>query len=199
MQELMMPTYDFQTGQKLFADLTETTAPQEAKPLLEMTRSLFGFVPNLAVAMAAEPQALGAYLQVLGSFDGGSLSPVEQQLVMIVASQTNEAPYSVAVHGTLALKLGASAEVIDAASHGRPIADPKIAALQRFTKALILGRTQVSDADLEGIQAAGFDRKAIVAIVLAVSAKFFANAIAHIAQPAVDAGFAAALPTTANK
>ncbi len=194
-----MLSNDFQTGQALFADLTETTAPLEAKPLLEMTRSLFGFAPNLAVAMAAEPLALGAYLQVLGSFNGGSLSPVEQQVIMIVASQANKAPYSVAVHGTLARKLGASAEVIDAASHGQHIADPKFAALQRFTSALILGRTKVSDADLEGIQAAGYDRKAIVAIALAVSAKFFANAIAHIAQPAVDAGFADALPKLANE
>lgn len=112
----------------------------------------------------------------------------------LIASQANEAPYGVAVHGTLARRLGATAEVIAAARTGQPIADPKLEALQQFTRALILGRTQVSDADVNHLLAAGFDRRAIVSIALGVAAKFFANAMAHLAQPTVDAGFASALP-----
>ena len=43
-----------------FADLTEATAPAAAKPLLAKAREVFGFVPNLAVIMAAEPRRLKA-------------------------------------------------------------------------------------------------------------------------------------------
>ena len=42
----------------LFDGLTEKTAPAAAQPLLAQAREVFGFVPNLAVAMAAVPAAL---------------------------------------------------------------------------------------------------------------------------------------------
>ena len=43
----------------LFDGLTEKTAPAAAQPLLAQAREVFGFVPNLAVAMAAVPAARG--------------------------------------------------------------------------------------------------------------------------------------------
>jgi len=181
------------TGKNLFAGLTAATAPAAAQSALAGTQSLFGFVPNLAVAMSAEPKALEAYLHLLTSFGQTSLSPVEQQLVLLVASQANAANYGVAVHATVAQSLGVEAAILAAAKAGQPIPDPKLAALQRFTQALTVGRGQVSDADLQALLAAGYDRQALVAITLGVTAKTFANGIAHLAQPTVDAGFAPAL------
>ena len=58
-----------------FADLTEATAPSAAKPLLAKAREVFGFVPNLAVIMAAEPAALESYFHSLQAFGETSLSP----------------------------------------------------------------------------------------------------------------------------
>jgi hypothetical protein len=45
------------TASTLFDDLVEATAPAVAQPLLAKARELFGFTPNLAVAMSAEPAA----------------------------------------------------------------------------------------------------------------------------------------------
>jgi AhpD family alkylhydroperoxidase len=110
----------------LFADLTPATAPNTAKPLLDATAGIFGFVPNLAVAMSADPAALEGYLSALHAFGHTSaLSPIEQQLVLITASVANEADYSVAVHASVAAKLGGDGALVHAAMAGQrsPIRD----------------------------------------------------------------------------
>ena len=44
-----------------FAGLTEHSVPAAAGPLLAKAGEIFGFVPNLAIVMAAAPSALEAY------------------------------------------------------------------------------------------------------------------------------------------
>ena len=87
-----------------FTDLTEATAPAAAQPLLAQARQIFGFVPNLAVVMAADPATLGSYFQALQTFGQTSLSPIEQQVVLMAVSRVNRADYSLADHATLAAK-----------------------------------------------------------------------------------------------
>jgi AhpD family alkylhydroperoxidase len=185
-------------GAALFADLTVATAPAASAPLLARTEALFGFTPNLAVKMAADPASLEGYLAALGAFtQTTALSPVEQQIVLIAASAANEARYSVAVHATVAGMLGADEVVIKAAAAGAPIAEPRLAALQALTTAITVNRGALSDAAIDHAAKAGLTRAEIIAVAFGVAVKAFANAVALIARPDVDAGFAAAAALTA--
>jgi AhpD family alkylhydroperoxidase len=177
----------------LFADLTEATAPAAAKPLLAAARDLFGFVPNLAVVMATEPATLESYFHSLKAFGETSLTPVEQQVVLMAVSRANNADYSLAVHAALAEKLGATVDTIKGAGTGRALQDQKLAALRHFAELLTFGRGQVRNSDIEAFLAAGYDRKAVIAVAFGVAVKTFANALAHLAQTHVDAPFAPAL------
>jgi AhpD family alkylhydroperoxidase len=175
---------------RLFADLTPTSVPDAAKPALDITRELFGFAPNLAVDMAAEPAALAGYLGVLKAFtEVRALTQLEQQFVLIATSRANGADYSVAVHSALAAKLGADPALVRAAATGASLADARLAALQRFTGALTVARGAVTAAEVDAFLAAGFDRAAIVAVALGVAVKSFANSIALIAGSEIDQGF----------
>jgi len=176
-----------------FANLTEATAPAAAKPLLAAARDLFGFVPNLAVVMAAEPATLESYFHSLKAFGETSLNPVEQQVVLMAVSRANNADYSLAVHAALAEKLGATADTIKGVGTGGALQDQKLAALRRFAELLTFGRGQVRNTDIEAFLAAGYDRRAVVAVAFGVAVKTFANALAHLAQTPVDAPFAPAL------
>jgi uncharacterized peroxidase-related enzyme len=176
----------------LFDDLTELGAPPAAQAVLAKTRELFGFVPNLALAMAAEPAALESYLSSLQAIGRTTLAPLEQQLVMMAISRVNEAPYSIAVHATVAASLGADPAVVEAVARGTRLADPKLAALRRLAELLTAGRGQVSADEVRSFLAAGYDRAALVAVAFTVSVKTFANTMAHLAQPALDAAFAPA-------
>ena len=100
----------------------------------------FGFVPNLAAEMAAEPAALAAYLNILNGLASSGLSPVEQQLVMIAASHANEAPYNLAVHVAVALQLGGEPGVVQAAAGRLPVNNRRLEALRQFAEALSVGR-----------------------------------------------------------
>jgi AhpD family alkylhydroperoxidase len=184
-------TLDIQQGHALFGDLTEASVPAAAREHLDTMRAVFGFVPNLGFALAAEPAALSAYLSMLQALGSSSLDPIAQQVAMVAASRTNGADYGVAVHSTLAAKLGASVETIKALRRGTPLADTKLEAVSRFAAAVAGNRTQVSDADVIALKAAGYDQGAVVAITLAVAAKTLVNAVAHLAHPVIDAAFLA--------
>jgi AhpD family alkylhydroperoxidase len=177
----------------LFSDLTEATAPAAAQPLLANARIIFGFVPNLAVVMAAEPAALESYFHSLEAFGKTALSPIEQQIVLMAVSRVNQASYSLAIHAALATKLGAAPEIVKAVGTGRTVSDLKLAALRRFTEVLTVTRGQVPDAETEAFLAAGYSRTAVVAVAFGVAVKTFANALALLAQTPVDAPFAPAL------
>jgi AhpD family alkylhydroperoxidase len=182
-----------QAASNSFAGLNEHNAPPAAQPLLAKAREIFGFVPNLAVAMAPVPAALEAYFHALQAFSETPLTPVEQQIVLMSVSRANQADYSLAVHAALALKVGAEPGVVQAVGTGRSIPDVRLAALRRFTEALTVGRGLVPPAEVDSFLAGGYDRTAIVAVAFGVAVKTFANALAHLAQTPVDAAFAPAL------
>jgi AhpD family alkylhydroperoxidase len=177
-------------GQAAYAGVTTTAAPAESAPLLAKTAEIFGFVPNLAVKMAADPASLEGYLGALHAFtQTTALTPIEQQIVLISASAANRAAYSIAVHATVAAKLGAPEAAIAAAAQGSPIPDPRLAAVQALTTAMTTGRGDVSDAAIVQASAAGLGANAITAVAFGVAVKAFANTVALIARPAIDAGF----------
>lgn len=178
-----------------FSNLSEAAVPEDAKPLLAQARAVFGFVPNLAVAMALEPAALEGYFHGLHAFGKTSLSPVEQQIVLMAVSRVNRADYSLAIHAALATKLGASRDLVHGVGTGGRVGDPKIAALRRFTEILTIARGEVAAAEVDAFLAVGYDRSAIVAVAFGVAVKTFANALALLAGTPVDATFA---PVLAN-
>ncbi len=176
-----------------FSDLSEVTAPAAARPTLAQAGDVFGFVPNLAVVMAAEPAALESYFHSLKAFGETTLTPVEQQIVLMAVSRINRADYSLAIHAALAAKLGTPPDIVKAIGTGASVRDPKLAALRRFTELLTIGRGQVAKAEVESFVSAGYDRTAIVAVAFGVAVKTFANALAHLAQTPVDGPFSATL------
>lgn len=188
----LYPTGDPIFGNPLFGDVTEAGVPAAATEPLGAVNSAFGFTPFVSLAMADEPAALEGYQHSLIGISATGLTPTEQQVAMIVTSRANEADYSVAMHGTLAQKLGVTADIIAAAAQDTPIPDPKLAALQQLVRTLTVNSGQLPDAAVSQFLAAGFSRSDVVAAAYIVSVTLFANTIAHLSRPAIDAGFAGA-------
>jgi hypothetical protein len=65
---------------------TKETAPSAAREDLETAEKLFGFIPNLFGVLAEAPIALEAYIMLTKLLEDASLSPVEQQVVMLAGS-----------------------------------------------------------------------------------------------------------------
>ncbi|MFC5860683.1 alpha/beta fold hydrolase [Acidicapsa dinghuensis] len=182
-------TLDTAQGKALFGELNDASVPEGAKELVAGMKGMFGFVPNLGYALAAEPAVLKVYIGMLQTLGETVLDPVAQQVALGAASRANAGEYAVAVHATLAAKLGASAEVVKTIRDGGSFQDAKLEAVRRFAAAIASKRTQVSDSDVNALTAAGYDRRAAVAIALAAGAKALANTVAHLSRVETDAGF----------
>ena len=184
-------TLDKAQGEAVFGMLVEASVPDAGKELVAGMSHLFGFVPNLGYALAAEPVVLDVYLKMLQALGESSLDPIAQQVALGAASRGNASEYAIAVHATLAEKLGASADIVQALRNGGPFTDPKLEAVRRFADAIASKRTQVSDSDVHALTAAGYDRRAAVAIALAAGAKTLVNTVAHLSHAEIDEGFKA--------
>ena len=184
-------TLDVSQGKALFGDLNMDSVPSEGRELVSAMSGAFGFVPNLGYALGAEPIVLEVYMKMLQALGGTVLDPIAQQVALGAASRTNGADYAVAVHTTMAKKLGASEDVVNTIRSGGSYADPKLEAVRAFTSAIASKRTQVSDSDVKQLVSAGYDRRAAVALALAAGAKTLVNAVTHLSRPELDKGFRA--------
>jgi len=184
-------TLDSEQGTTLFGELNMDSVPVDGKELVAGMAGVFGFVPNLGYALGAEPAVLDVYIKMLQALSHTVLEPIAQQVALGAASHVNGADYAVAVHATLASRLGASKEIVNTIRNGGSFSDPKLEAVRRFTAAIASKRTQISDSDVKALVAAGYDRRAAVALALAAGAKTLVNAVAHLSRPSIDEGFQA--------
>ncbi len=71
-----MPLFNFNAHQ----------VPAAAQPLLAASQQKYGFIPNLLTGLANSPVVLQAYLHLGDIVNETSLTPVEQQVVLLAAS-----------------------------------------------------------------------------------------------------------------
>jgi len=167
-------------------------APLAAQPLLEGAQQKFGFVPNLLGGFAESPIVLQAYLNLGALFDKTSLTPVEQQVVLLAASVENHCIYCVAVHSMLAKhKAKADAAIVNALREQQPLPDKKLDALATFTRAVVEQRGKVTGIALDNFIAAGYSRAQVLEVVLGVTMKTLSNYANHIIHAPLDSQFQA--------
>ena len=134
---------------------TTETAPPASREDLETAEKLFGFIPNLLGVLAAAPIALEAYIILTKLLGDASLSPVEQQVVMLAGSHENGCGYCMAAHSTVAGAVGMPALILEALRGGTVLPDKKLEALRSFVIEVVRSRGRVSDERLEEFLAAG--------------------------------------------
>jgi alkylhydroperoxidase family enzyme len=173
---------------KLF-QLNPDEIPAAAQQSIEKVRRMFGFTPSVAVLMALAPAALSSYLSNLEAFGATSFSPQEQQLVLLAASIANRSPYSVAVHSTIAAKVGTNPGTVAALRAGTPVPDTRLEALCRFTRLVTIQRGQVSEGEVNAFLTAGFSPQQLVEVLFGVAIKTFAHYLQGIADPPLNEAF----------
>ena len=168
---------------------TPDTAPEGARDFISGVENKMGFVPSLFAVFAENPAVLHAYTQLADQLGKSGLSPLEQQVVTITASVENECHFCVAAHTTISEGAGLDLSVIEAVREDRAIADPKLEALRLFTKKVVIDRGFVSDTDVDAFLASGYDRSAVLAVILGVALKVISNYTNHVAETPVNEAF----------
>ena len=169
---------------------TSATAPAAAKPAFEKLEKTMGFIPNLYAHLAEAPAALYGYLALGDQFKQASLSPVEQQVVLISASIVNGCDYCAAAHSFVARNLvKADGKVIDALRARRDLPDARLNALARFTREMVETRGHPAPAAVTAFYAAGFNQRAVLEVITGIALKTLSNYMNHLTDTPLDATF----------
>jgi alkylhydroperoxidase family enzyme len=169
---------------------TVDSAPDASRPSLEALQSAFGFLPNIAGAMATSPVLIDSLVSVFGQVHGGSFTEPQIQILLLTNAVTNKSEWAVAFHSALALKQGIGAGDVDALRAGRSPQEPKSAALSTFARRLIETRGKPEPVVIDAFLKAGFAPKYVLEVIAVSAASTMTNYTASVTKPPLEESFA---------
>ncbi len=165
---------------------TKETAPEAAQAGIEKSLKGFGFLPNLHAVMAEAPAMLDAYHSLWDLFGASSLTPLEQQVVLMTANFENNCHYCVPGHTYIMKSQNMPDGVIQALRDGTPIADAKLEALRTFARELIENQGHVGDERLQVFLDAGYTKQQSLEVIVGLAMKVLSNYTNALAHTEVD-------------
>ena len=177
-------------AERLFVPIAKESAPESVQPVLEHVEKVFGFVPNLMGTFANAPAAARGYHGLIFEFTKSSLTPQEQQLVLLATSVENQGRYCTLAHSAAAKALArVPAEIIQAVRDGAPLPDAKLNVLVALTRELVRQKGYADPELVEAFLAAGYRKEQIMEILLGIAVKTISNYLDHLSPVEPDAGF----------
>lgn len=164
----------------------ERTAPQASRPLLAAGRKGFGFLPNLYANMAESPALLEGYQRLSEVFASSALNELQQSIVLLTVSRYHECRYCVAAHSVGADMAKVPHEVTNAIREDRPIDEPVLETLRRFTEHLLERRGWADDDRTEAMLGAGYSHQQILDVLVGIGLKTLSNYTNHITGTGLD-------------
>lgn len=173
--------------------LDEHAANTDASTSLCEAKIQLGFIPNLYGVMANLPGLLETYRFGYAQFRQSSgFSAIEQEVVLLTISVTNECHYCVAAHSTIATHQSHLPKaIIEALRQGTALPDSRLQALSHFTQAMVTQNGRVKNEDAKLFLDAGFTENQMLAVILAVGIKTLSNYTNHLVNTPVDPVFKA--------
>ncbi len=169
---------------------TLESAPEASRSLLAEAQKAFGGIPNLFGVFAESPALLQAYLNLGQIIERSTVfDATERQIVLLATSFENDCEYCMAAHSAIARLQKVPADVVQSLRDGTPIVNPKLAALQTFTLAVVEKRGWVAEQDVQAFLAAGYTQRHLLEVVLGVGFKTLSNFTNHIAETPLDDNF----------
>ena len=160
--------------------------PTDVRERILAVQEKSGFVPNVFLALAHRPgefRAFFAYHDALMEKEGG-LSKAEREMIVVATSGANHCQYCVVAHGAILRIRARNPLIADQVAVNYRKADlmPRQRAMLDFAMKVALASHEVSDADYETLEKAGFTREETWDI--GAIAAFFAmsNRLANIAS-----------------
>jgi uncharacterized peroxidase-related enzyme len=169
---------------------TKETAPEASRATLEAIAKKYGFLPNLFGVLAESPTAVQAYAAINKTLEHSALTPVEQQVVTLTVSATNDCAYCMGAHSAVAQMVRMPEDVLAALREQRLVSDQKLNALRALVLSVLRHRGWVPEADLEHVVAAGYTQRHVLDVLTIVALKTLSNYVNHIAHTPLDPQFA---------
>ena len=146
----------------------EADLPAEVAELYEAPRERLGFVPNVLRLYALRPSHLlrwNDHYEELMKGESG-LSKAEREMIAVVVSVANSCRYCIAAHSAALRKLTRDPALADAiaADHTAAPVEPRVRAMLDYALKLTVHPTQMAEADVAALRAAGFSDEDVMDI-----------------------------------
>jgi alkylhydroperoxidase family enzyme len=161
--------------------LTADTAPEASRSILAGIADDLGFVPNLAATAATSPTLLAGLDALRRAVAAGDFDPVHREVAGVAVGVAIDNRYGVAFHSTVLNALGVSPEDIDAMRQGEAPADPVLAAVYTFARAVAADRGAVEDAVVQQARDAGLADADLLQLVAECAFAAMVGLIDHLA------------------
>jgi alkylhydroperoxidase family enzyme len=168
---------------------TIESAPESSRPVLRQLRQNFGFIPNIAGAMAGSPVLIEAFFSLFQKVHAGTFDEAQIQTLLLTNAVTNASSWAVAFHTALALNEGLAPADVEAIRAGRAPADRRHAALSTLTRTSIEKRGHLDERDVSAFLEAGFRRDQVLEVLAVAAASTITNYAGNIAQPPLEEQF----------
>ena len=168
-----------------------SSAPEKSRAGLQALQAAFGFIPNIAGAIATSPVLIDSLVGLFKQVHGGSFSEQQIQTVLLTNAVANRSVYPVALHTALGLSERLDPADVQAIRAGQLPQDPKLAALSDLARTLIGKRGHLDRDDRERFLAAGFGPDHLLEVVAIVAASTITNYSANITLPLLEQQFQA--------
>lgn len=173
---------------------TIDASPAAAQPLLEGVKKQLGSVPNMFRLFANSPAALEGYLALGAALGKGKLDARTRGRIALTVAELNGCDYCLSAHTYLGQNLIKLDDAEMDANRDGTSSDPKAAAALRFVTKLVRQRGHVDAADVQAVQAAGWDDAQVVEIVSHVALNTLTNYVNTALATDVDFPRAAPRP-----
>lgn len=140
---------------------------------------------NIFKGLAAHPTVLEAYLAWSQGSKGGALTPLEGEVVQLLAAEKYRCDYCLAAHTKIGQGTGLSEEDCENIRR-RQSDDPKTQALINFAAETLDTYGNVSDETLDAFMAAGYNTEAAIEVVAGISVLTFTSFYNHVHETVVD-------------
>ena len=166
--------------------ITIDAAPAASRPLLEAVRRQLGVAPNLFRLVSNSPSALEGYLGMSGALAKGALPAPTRERIALAVAEVNGCSYCLSAHTYLGKNVAKLDDAEIAANRDGGSHDRKADAAVRFAVAVAKERGHVSDDELHGVRAAGYDDAQIIEIVQHVALNTWTNYLNSVARTDID-------------
>ena len=147
----------------------------------------FGFVPNLLATMAQSPSASRVYFNADLGFQRGTLTPGEQQIVLLAARKENDCRYCTTSHSVLArFFVNVPGDAIVAIESDRPLSDPEFNVLVNITRHLVSQSGYAPRKTIDEFIAAGYSKDQLLEVLVGVGLKTISNYFDHVSAVKIE-------------
>ena len=156
-----------------------------AQGIFDNLKAQLGTVPNLYAVLGYSGAGLANFLNFAGQASGDTFTKKEKEAIDLAVSEVNGCSYCLAAHTALG-KMAGFTEEETIALRATTIEDPRLRAITRLAAGIAQERGKVADELIQDFFAQGFNEKALIDLLGAVTAITFTNFAHGLTKVPVD-------------